>query len=334
MGVAVKAFNSTRCFGVELEVDESVSRRKMGEIVSAADPYRGVTVSDMWTMSGGGGAAPSSKWSVKTDSTCGTLPGAHGHEVASYKACGGEDIKTVGRVAEALRDGGCRVNEKCGVHVHGDVGSWTTEQVGVMLGRWCRVEGLIAQALPPHRRKNRFARLMTERHAIDYGRPWTGASLYAAMEPQHLDIHHNQDKRVAINLIGYATGRRVNKGYSRKTAEFRLAEGTLDRYDVENWTRLYLHFLDECAGKPMPKLQPAGLDKTLTILGLLGADGQYVLLSPELQETKVWFLRRLLKYTGHPDLFGEVVDRLNRMVDPVERYVGVPADEPQVGRAA
>jgi hypothetical protein len=230
----------------------------------------------------------------------------------------------MGRVADALKAAGCKVNQKCGVHVHGDISDWNLERVGVMLARWCKIETVLVQALPSHRRNNQYAKLMRRKHRLDYEKTWTGKDLDLAMEPTNLEVHHNREKRVAINLVGYATGRQHDKNYPRKTAELRLVEGTLEREDIENWTRLYVHFLDECVGKGMPDLKPVGLEETLAILGLQSPDEGYTLLSPELHSVKVWLLRRIMKHTNDTLLFREVIDRLNNITEPVEKYVETP----------
>jgi hypothetical protein len=193
-----------------------------------------------------------------------------------------------------------------------------------MLARWCKIEEIIAQALPAHRRNNQFARMMRKKHALGMDRKWTGEELYNFMEPKNLEIHHNLEKRVAVNLVGYATGLR-NPDYGRKTAELRLPEGTLDREDIENWTRMYVHFVEECNGKSIDDLQPVNVGNALVILGLEGAD-EFHLLSPELHRTKVWFLKRILKYSNEPGIFHEAVEALNKMVEPIEKYTEIPAN--------
>jgi hypothetical protein len=315
-----KSFNSNRAFGVELEVNERVDRNTMGELVRSADPTRQVTVTG-WNMSGVQGGVSAEHWSVKTDSTCATVLGQHGHEVASPKLSGHDSILTVGRVADTLSRHNCEVNHRCGVHVHADISDWNRERTGIMLSYWVRTEEVLAQALPAHRRNNQYAKLMRKKHRLDYNKKWSGQELYLAMEPTDLNVHHNREKRVAVNLVGYATGLR-DTNYGRKTAELRLPEGTLDRNDVENWTRLYVHFISECAGRPMSEtMNSADLKTTLEILGLSGTNEDFLLLSPELHETKVWFLKRILKFTSDPLLFREVIDYLNRLYEPVEKFV-------------
>jgi hypothetical protein len=331
--IKYKAFTSTRFFGVELDVNEKVDRQSMGKIIEAADPVREVVVTHGWNMTGVENYLPAQVWNVKTDSTCANGPGTYGHEVASPKMSGSPDIRTVGNVAESLAKGGCEVNTKCGVHIHADIAQWTTEQVGVMLAHWCRAENIIAQALPPHRRNNKYAKLMRKKHRLNYDETWTGASLYTAMQPTNLDVHHNYEKRVAINLIGYTLGI-LSPQHSRRTAEFRLPEGTLVREDVENWVRLYIHFIEECATRTMCHMKHANLQESLGILGLAGMNGEFLILSPELHETKVWFLKRILSYTNNPALFQEAIEHLNLISEPLEKYIEIPAEDPPAPIAA
>lgn len=320
--VRYKEFVFRRPFGVELEVNEQVDRNSMGEIVQRMDPNREVVVTHGWAQTGGEEYGPTADvWNVKTDSTCATLfvPGHYGHEVASPKLSSAKDIVTLGKVTAALKDAGCKVNKRCGVHVHADISDFTKEQVGVLLARWCKVEGIIGQALPRHRRENQYAMMMRKKHkCVDGNQVYSGESLYNAMEPTSLETHHNLEKRVAINLIGYALGIR-KPNYKRKTAELRLPESNLNREDVENWTRFYVQFVNESATKPMGDLKPVGLREALVIMGLAGGD-EFLLLDEHLFATKIWFLKRLLKYATDKHVFAEAVNVLNSILDPLERY--------------
>ncbi len=321
MQIEYKSFDSTRYFGVEMETTEKVPRDVMGAIIRKVDPSRETIVSG-WTLTGAGGGVPETCWSVKTDSTCASFPGNHGHEIASFKASGSSDLQLIGDVAEAVQKSGVKVNMKCGVHVHADIGDWSRSQVGVMLANWCKAEEVISHILPPHRRNNPYAKLLCQKHRLICDVPWKAESLYAKIAPANLEVHNNRDKRVAINLLGYATGL-VAHSYSRKTAELRLPEGTLDRYDIENWARFYVHFIDQCLNRSMPPdIRPVGLDDALVILGLQGTD-QYYLLSSALYQTKRWFLERLIKFSTSATLFREAVAKINNMVEPNEKYIEI-----------
>lgn len=317
------SFSSTRSFGVEMELSEKIGREAIAAAIRGIDPGRQVEVSYGWNMTGGmPGGASNAIWSVKTDSTCANTPGMHGYEVASPKMLSAADVSLCGDVADSLHKLGCEVNSKCGVHVHADISDMSPEQVGVMIARWIRTESILSQSLPMRRRYNQYARLMRSRHRLNQLKNWSALELYRAIEPSNLEIHHNEQKRVAINLIGYAIGRK-RPGHDRKTAELRLPEGSLDREDVEGWIRLYVHFVQECIGKEMPAdLSDGDLGNALDMLGL-GDTGGVLILDPALYRTKVWFLRRILNYTTSPELFRDAIDHLNLLLDPIERFVQV-----------
>ncbi len=319
--VTYEKFVPSNAFGVELEVDEKILRPVISELIMTVDPGRHVATTNGWNITGVAHGIPSNCWNVKTDSTCGSSPGKYGNEVASPKLFTKLDIGIVGNVANVMKNVECQVNNHCGVHIHADLTGWTPTHVGIMLAHWCKIEPIIGQMLPPHRRNNQYAKMMRKKHAIKDESEFTSEGLYAKMEPKNLGIHQNHDKRVAINLIGYATGLKIPE-HGRKTAELRLPEGTLERDDVENWIRFYLHFIMKSRDKPMCNLRTASLTEFMKIMGLEKQNG-FCFLDPDLHKLKVWILKRILRYTNDSLLFHETIDRINMIQEPLEKYIPV-----------
>jgi hypothetical protein len=305
--VVFRGFTSTRPFGVELEVNDKVSKPEIKKVITAEDPLHNVKVTE-WakTIAGDG-------WHVKRDGTC-------GHEIASYKMSGFQDLQNVGNVADALRRRGCQVDEKCGLHVHADLSDFNTTRLGVMLGYWLKIEPIILQALPDHRRDNKHCRMMRTKFSIDKRTIDAPDDLYYLMEPSELGDHNNEDKRVTLNFVPYVIHRN-DPSFKKCTAEIRMPEGTLLKADVQNWVRLYLHFVDTCKMRQWPgSLKTAGLKETLQILDLLGGETTFYLLGKDLYETRKWFLRRICEHTDQPDLYEEAVTMLNEMTQPIETH--------------
>ena len=247
-------------------------------------------------------------WHVKYDSTCGPLGKKKdngGWEVASFIAQGQRDLWHIGTVADALREAGVEINNNCGLHIHAEVKDFVPEQVSVLVARWMRIEPWICQILPPHRRTNKYCRLLSKyfRYSISsdaYG-------FWQNIKPSNLNVHENPQKKLAINLVNYAAAIRGEAGHggydiSRKTVELRLPEGTLTSSEIINWGYLYLLFVDLCKNAaPPPNFGPVNLspvstlDDFLRYLGLESDHGVY-LLSDELFELKKWVLNRMVQW--------------------------------------
>ena len=282
--VEFKKFRSKRQFGIELEVNRNVSKRQLYDVVCRADIGHRVEITDLpegWSESHG------DYWHVKFDRSC-------GWEVASYKGVGIGDINNVGKVAECLGRYGAESDSKCGLHIHADISDFQPYHAGVLYAYWLKIEDMVAQYCPSRRRSNSYCMSLRSKNLINYDfvHPDT---IYQMCKPSNLASHDNSDKKVTLNLIGYVNFLKC-KTYRRSTAELRLPEGSLLRSDVVNWTKLYLNFVDRCRRLPPPMtLHHAGLGETLQILGLEGK-GSFFILDDSLRETKVWFLRRLLRY--------------------------------------
>jgi hypothetical protein len=107
-------------------------------------------------------------------------------------------------------------------------------------------------------------------------------------------------KRNTITLVNYQRSRSTASEWSyfkRPTVELRYPESSLESYEVKNWTRLFVNFVDRCYGRPFPEdLKTPSFRDALVILGLKDPD-HFTILSPGLFETKCWLLYRLNKYT-------------------------------------
>jgi hypothetical protein len=99
----------------------------------------------------------------------------------------------------------------------------------------------------------------------------------------------------------------------RKTVELRLPEGTLNEYEVKNWVRFFLLFVENSKLGDMPEnLKPIfDMDEFFSYLGL-SSKSSFYLLSEGMQETKLWVLGRWLEF-GSPIIAQEARKRCEMM---------------------
>lgn len=174
MQIEYQAFDATRTFGVELEVEQTLSKKQLAAILEAHEFIRnpnsqkevqieGKDNSKKWAESNG-----NSFWHVKYDSSCGPLGyklDEGGWEIASYVGSGNDDIEHIASAGEFLGRYDVTVNKNCGLHVHIGVGDFSVEEVGVLLAYWVKIESFIFQANPLHRRNNKYCKAI--RHILE-----------------------------------------------------------------------------------------------------------------------------------------------------------------------
>jgi hypothetical protein len=290
-------FDSKRGFGVEMEVNQKVALNELRNIVQKNDLTHQVITSSTYTHSNG-----NNYWHIKFDRSCGDVytgkaSDKGGWEVASYIARGYKDITNISEIARKLKDSGVVVNNNCALHVHGDVSDFSQEQVATLVAHWMRIESVISEIVPKHRRNGKFCRLLTKKFPI---KSYSLNSFWQTVKPVDFS---DADRKVALNICGYCS-------YKRPTVELRLPEGTLDHKDVRNWIRMFVHYIDNVKHMTFPaNIEPAGLMETLQILGLHG-DKSFVILSKSLRETKMWLMNRILKFSTKRKLREEAEDFL------------------------
>jgi hypothetical protein len=296
MQAVYRELSTQRRFGVELEVSNTVSRRVIGELLSAYDQTHKVVVTTGVKGQGWAETRCNDYWHVKYDSTCGPKGKGldYGWEVASYIGQGHEDIQVISKVADRL--GEClQVNPNCGLHVHVEAGDLNLEEMGVLLARWIKVEPLLVQICSPDRINNRYCRSLSERWRL---RGWMGYSnpteFWSVMAPTSFHVHDNSEKKYSLNTVGYAHGR-ISPFYDRQTVELRLPECRLECSHISNWHHLIMNLVEVCKQERHgpDNLQPAGsVAEVLFLLGLHQQDETFVFLDGELLATKMWLLQK------------------------------------------
>lgn len=317
--VHYQKLTNKRRFGVELEINNTVPRSL---IVDVIDDYsdRKIRLAS-WAQS-----RNNSYWHVKQDATCGLLGREwdKGWEVASFVGSGEEDVNHIGTVAQALHEVGCEVNENCGLHVHVEVADFNAYQMGVLLGHYGKFENHIIDATPDYRHNNPYCEtFFSEFSYRERIHGWSPAELWSRLKPREHYPHNNPYRWRSVNLVNFSYGL-VNPKWNRKTIEFRLPECSLIDYDVKNWIRLFVNFVDWVSTQhAMPfDINGTNLRSALRYMGLSGVGSTFYMLSRELFNTKTWFLRRLIRMNrSYGDIANwEAKEILNEMWNPVRNF--------------
>jgi len=293
MKVKYKRLNTSRAFGIELEVGNEVPVAKISQAVDAVTERRVITTG--WDRS-----VNNSHWHVKSDISCGPLgpPQDHGWEIASFKASGLRDLAHIIKVADALQKEGLKINNNCAFHVHVNIEDFPLEKAAILLAYWLKIEGGFCQTIPEHRLSSVHCKPISSVKKYDPNKFYSPQRLWELVRPTNLDVHNNQERRVMLNMVNYAAGLGMGSIFTlkRQTAEFRFPEGTLDGEDVFCWVVIFLNFIEQVKRADMPStLKPVNLPSFLSILGLESA-GEFLLLDNNLRRAKLWLLDRIKTY--------------------------------------
>src|SRR5262252_6209925 len=245
-GIKYRKYESGRAFGVELEASNTVTRQEVWSVITK-NSHRPALVTD-WSQS-----HSNRYWHVKTDSTCGPKGKGldYGVEVASFKASGIEDMLHIAEVAGHLRKYGLEINNNCGLHIHADVGDLQPAQVGVLVAHWLKFEHFLFSCVPRHRSLNIYCRGLWQTFHLAPDLEYSAEQIWKVVCPFDLCVFENPERRVALNLMNYATSLR-RKRWTRKTVELRLPEGTFCPVHIKNWIRFFLNFVEYSKSQAMP----------------------------------------------------------------------------------
>lgn len=304
MEVTYRCFGSKRNFGIELEIEKTRTQQQIQETIQTVSKKPIQTTGGSWAQSNN-----NMFWHVKYDSTCGPLGKGKdngGWEIASFVASGYKDLLEIEAVTNALRESGCKVNKNCGLHIHADASDFSRDQISALTAYWIKVEGWLSQAVPANRVNNKYCKLISKVKKLKFEDSYDPVKLWNVVKPTNFSIHENDQKKMALNLVGVAQKFHYDEAGTsfpmemRQTIELRMPEGTLDGNEVKNWVRLFLLFVETCKDKEMPSnLKPAStIEELLCVLGLADSD-KFYLLSKGLHETKTWLLKRVTSYGTH-----------------------------------
>ena len=295
-------FPKKRRFGVEFELSNNLSKNDIGAIVDQYEFFYGINKRSVKVTPGLEGWAQTrnnSYWHVKFDRTCGPLGKNfdYGWEIASYIGSDITDVDHISRLARYLKNTGAETNLNCGLHIHVEVEDFNELNMSILLARWCKIEPILTSICHMSRHDNKYCRPI--RSKLKNWQKWytnlKPELVWNNLKPKNLTIHNNNEKRVALNTVGFATGL-LNPNHNRKTVELRLPEFVLDEIHVKNWIRLIVCFVDssrkhDCV--PVDLTPCCKIEDILNYLGL-SSDKDFFILSHELFNTKIWFLNKII----------------------------------------
>lgn len=318
--IQYRGLTQHRRFGVELEINDTVSRNLIRDVIDGYSD-RKIRMSS-WAQS-----RNNDYWHIKQDATCGLIGRDYdkGWEVASYVGQGEEDISHIGLVAQGLAEAGCEVNENCGLHVHVEAADFDAYQMGVLMGHYAKFEHILLDIVPDHRHVNPYCEtLYSEFDYHDRKKQWSAPEMWLHLKPRNHSPHNNPYRWRSVNLVNFSIGL-VNKNWNRKTVEFRLPECSLIDYDVKNWVRLFVNFVDWASTQDMPEdIQGSTIRNALGHMGLGHEEDTFYILGRGLFNTKTWLLRRYIRFNQHRAygncLIVEPKEILNEMWNPVRNF--------------
>jgi len=300
MQIKYKEMPLFRRFGVELEVSATTDKQNIGTSLDQYEFFIGLKKSVRVTPATKGWAETKENnyWHVKYDSTCGPLGKGndYGWEIASYIGSGSPDLRNISKAAGWLGLS-LETNKNCGLHVHVDASDFTARAMGHLLLVWMKVEDALFHICDPCRSESHYCRSLRSRltDKNGYTSMWasTPYDFWHLMRPTDYSTHNNEEKKYALNTVGFAMGQIVDT-HTRKTVELRLPECRLSQEHVFGWTGLFLNFVHTVSSIPTPLsiTQDTHLDDLLWHLGLAGRD-RFFLPGPHLLRVKQWFLQKL-----------------------------------------
>lgn len=309
-----------RKFGVEFEVSNTLSKRKLAGILMRFAKCRGNSRSVVTTPGKKGWAETRENdyWHVKYDSTCGPL-GKHndfGWEIASYIGKSTEDVENISEAASWLQQHKVETNLNCGLHIHVEVRDFFPEQMGCLVARWVKIEPYLFLLCQPQRYGNPYCRSLRNKLIygdINYCRNRLD-NFWHKMAPTCFETHDNDDKKYTLNTLGYAKALQ-NAFYDRATVELRLPECLLDYMHVKNWIVLMLNFVQSCMDNSVvpENLHPVNsIRDFFTLLGLQSSSDFWILDS-NILNAKIWILEKLRERCEFNTEATEILDLITNL---------------------
>jgi hypothetical protein len=295
MRVKYKSFNSTRNFGVELEVGNEYPRSFISSIIKNTTNMK-VNISN-YTQS-----VNNAHWVVKTDASCGKKVRSNGmneggYEIASFVASGIEDIDKISKVAHNLKRGGVRSNNNCGYHIHINTSDFNEKEMGRLISYWILIEDVFFNMVPFRRTVNKYCKKMKIKNgkydiAMDLIKD--SMKIWEMYKPKTINIRSPSEKRYSLNLLNFYAALKTK--FKRKTIEFRFPEGTLCQEVIKNFIFILINFVENVKQIKAPKFKVASVDHFLNACGL-GDDKAICILDHDLIKAKVWVLKRLVRFS-------------------------------------
>jgi hypothetical protein len=205
-------------------------------------------------------------WKIVTDGSLGDY--THGCEVVSPVLSGDEGFAQLRKVCEVLTAQGCKVNKKCGFHVH--IGA-RNENLGFfksLLSLYAQAEPVIDSFVAPSRRGpfagNGFCKGMRiNQAAFDAAQTVDDVTRAVGQTPGVAHVR-GSGRYFKINMQSY---------WQHGTVEFRQHQGTVDANKAENWVRFCLRMALAARSGAAPA---STLEALLTTIGASETESRYI----------------------------------------------------------
>ena len=149
--------------------------------------------------------------------------------------CEYRDIETIQEIVRRLRNGGARVNESCGIHVHVDASSHTPKTLRNLVNIIASKEDLLYKALDVDERRCNYCKKtdMKFLDTLNRKRPQSMCDLSDIWYDGSRDrnFHYHESRYHALNL---------HSVFTKGTVEFRLFNSTLHAGEVKSYIQLCL----------------------------------------------------------------------------------------------
>lgn len=291
----VKAFDTERKYGLELEMEFSCREDKETTIAELHENFRcqGEGTEYYHTQ------RDARDWHLKSDATL----GEYGMEIASPALKGPEGLEELKRVLSIVVDYGASISRSCGLHVHHDCTQLSDKAFINVYQYYRRCQQGINCFVSASRRVN---------DPSSGGHPFSGPindklylDSYEAMKNQ---LVNNGDRNV-VNFRSYPL---------RGTIEFRQHQGSLEYKKIVNWlifTQSIISWAEWSGTDPMTV--PKAEDPLLPLALLKWYDFD---ISDEQRSARNYFLQRA-KYF-FPDT------KFTALPGGIASELGLPTDEP------
>ena len=230
-------FNSTRTYGIEIEMSWGASTRPSQAVVARALRNAGLNAS-----AAGYSHTTTEGWKVVSDGSV-----FNGHEVVSPILRGLDGKEQLKKAMQAVKDIGAQTDASCGVHVHHGIHDFSAKQMANILQIYRNNEPTIDKLVAFSRRNTQWARTMNsgvtyfENATTRLNGDWTSATHdTAAKQSICRQIVPDFDRYKKVNMMSY-----LRQG----TVEFRQHQTSLNAIRIWNWVVFTQMIVESAKGK-------------------------------------------------------------------------------------
>ena len=212
-------------FGVEIEFI-------IGRGISREDLARAITAAGVACRTEGYGHTTGSHWKIVTDASVDSSYSA-GFELVSPPMRGQDGFDQITKVCNVLEAKGCKVNKKCGLHVHVGASDWQLPAFKNLIKLYSSAEKAIDSFVAPSRREsnNTYCKaLRVNRSYLDSATTMDSIAVAIGQTAGASRARH-PGRYCKVNVQSF---------WQHGTVEFRHHQGTVDGQKTVYWVKLCL----------------------------------------------------------------------------------------------